>query len=139
MKCTDTNCTSNDLFSKTPLIFAANNGHEDVVRVLLEGGANADMTNNLQQTALHYTAWNGNLDMCRLLLDLGAKVDPLDKWKDSPLHSAAWGGNLLVVKLLVERGTDVRLKNGVGETASEKARSEGNTDVADWLDSVGRV
>jgi ankyrin repeat protein len=138
VSCTNDSCTADDGFRKSPLIYAANNGHVEVVRVLLEGGANAERVNANQQTALHYAAWYGYLDVCRLLLDWGAKVDPLDKWKDTPLHDAARTGQLSVVKLLVERGADVSVKNGRGKTASDMARSEGNLDVANWLNLVNR-
>jgi len=74
---------------------------------------------------MHQAAWNGYLDMCRLLLDWGAKVNPLDEWKDTRLHRVTWTGHLSVVKLLVERGADIRLKNDLGQTASDVARSEG--------------
>jgi ankyrin repeat protein len=131
-------CTTDDHFGNTPLTLAAENDHMAVVRVLLENGANAERANSYQSTALHKAASFGHLDMCRLLLDWGAKVDPVDQWKDTPLHWAAWLGNLPMVKLLVERGADVSLKNDKGQTASDKARSEGREDVAEWLDLVSR-
>jgi hypothetical protein len=52
------NCTTDYFFRDTPLIIAAANGHAEVVRVLLEGGVDAERTNILQQTALHEAAWN---------------------------------------------------------------------------------
>ena len=52
-------------------------------------------------------------------------MDPRDEWKDTPLHWATWAGHLSVVKLLVLRGADIRLKNDLGQTASDVARSEG--------------
>jgi ankyrin repeat protein len=133
---TNEKCTTDDQYRDTPLIYAAARGHVEVVRGLLEGGANIEKANANQWTALHAAAWKGHLEVCRLLLDLGAKVDPVDKWGDTPLHDAARFGHLSVAKLLVERGADVRLKNNDGRTASDMARIKGKTDVAEWLDSV---
>ena len=138
VNCTKDSCTYDGTTFNTPLIYAAANGHVEVVRVLLEGGASAERTNVNQWTALHEAAEYGYLEVCRLLLDWGAKVDPLDIWRNTPLHYAARSGHLSVVKLLVERGADVRLKNKYGQTAREIARSTRNKDVADWLDSVSR-
>ena len=138
VSCTSDNCNAYNQHRYTPLIFAAEHGVEEVVRVLLEGGANIELTTDIQLTALHCAAWNGHLEVCRLLLDWGAKVDPLDHWKETPLHHAARMGNLRVVMLLVERGADVKVRNGNSQTASDWARREGKEDVVKWLDLVRR-
>jgi len=138
VNCTTDNCTTDNLYRDTPLTYATANGHVEVVRVLLEGGADVERATANQQTALHKAALYGYLEVCRLLLDWGAKVDSLDKWSDTPLHYAGRLGYLLVVKLLVERGTDVRVKNDNGLTARDLALIHLKTDVVDWLDSVSR-
>jgi ankyrin repeat protein len=137
-KCSNDSCTEDDKIRNTPLTYAAWYGHVEVVRVLLEGGANLDRADVDQDTALHLAALNGHLDMCRLLLDWGANVDRLDRWQNTPLHWAAWRRHLSVVKLLVERGADVRVKDEDGQTARDLAWSRGQEDVADLLDSVNR-
>ena len=138
VNCTHDNCTTDDYFRNTPLTSAARYDRVEVVRLLLEGGANVESVNANRSTALHQAAINGRLDVCRLLLDWGAKVDPLDEWKQNPLQSASSRGHLSVVKLLVERGADVSLRNKYGNTASDVARDWGKKDVADWLDTVNR-
>ena len=138
LNCTSVSCTTDDTMNNTLLIYAAQGGRVELVRVLLEGGANTGSANANRRTALHSAAWEGYVEVCRLLLDWGAKVDPLDKWQDTPLHDAARRGYLSVVKLLVERGADVRVRNEDGRTASDMARFYGNLDVKAWLDSGSR-
>ena len=121
-----------------PLINAARSGHVEVVRVLLEGGADVERVNAIQDTALHAAAYFGYLEVCRLLLDWGAKVDRMDKWSDTPLHVAARWDLFAAVQLLVERGADVRLKINNGQAASDLAHSEVKKDVAEWLGLVSR-
>jgi ankyrin repeat protein len=137
-KYTKDNCTTDNVDRFTPLIVAAKYGHVEMVRVLLEGGANVEGVNAYGATPLHHAAHNGQLEVCRLLLDWGAKVNTLNRFARTPLHHAAWRGHLPVVKLLVKEGADVRLKDKFGKTASDWARSVGKKDVADWLDSVSR-
>jgi ankyrin repeat protein len=127
-------------------MLAAGYGNVEVVRALLEGGADVHWGNSHMQNALHFAAGNGRLEVCRMLLDSGAEVNAVDRWKDTALHQAAWGDcfgvgyrYLYVLQLLVERGADVRLKNDHGRTAADIARYYGQSSLADWLDSVSRV
>jgi ankyrin repeat protein len=130
------NCTTDDQYRNTPLTYAAVIGNVEVVRVLLEGGANVESTNDNRRTALHRAAYNGHLDVCRLLLDWGAKVDPVDVLEETPLHDAARQGHLSVVQLLVERGADVSIKSKSGNTAMDLARINGKKDLAEWLYTI---
>jgi ankyrin repeat protein len=138
LKCSDSRCSDYDIHRSTPLTHAAGYGHVDVVRVLLEEGANVNRANGTTCTALHQAAWNGHLDVCRLLLDWGAKVDAWDKLRISPLHVAAERVHLTVVKLLVHMGANVSLKDKWGKTASDVARNREKKVVAEWLDTVRR-
>ena len=99
----------------TPLHFAAQNGHLEVVRLLLERGANVNAQNTDElwwrerRTPLHFAAQNGHLDVVRLLLERGANVNAetsgVAGW--TPLHFAAQNGHLEVVRVLLERGANV--------------------------------
>jgi len=126
-------CTTDDKYHDTPLTQAGVNGVVEVVRVLLEGGANVESTNAYRRTAVHCAAYNGHLDVCRLLLDWEANVDPVDVWEETPLIDAATRGHLSVVQLLVERGADVSIKSKSGKSAKELTGINGNKDVAEWL------
>jgi ankyrin repeat protein len=137
--CNSNSCTAGDYWRNTPLILATWLGHVEVVRVLLESGADVHAADLNMHTALHTAAKHGRLELCGLLLDWGAAVNTEGVSKLTALHLAAEDGHLSVVKFLVERGADVRLKDDKGQTAAELARSKGNTAVADWLDSVSRV
>ena len=63
----------------TPLIVAAFHGNEEVVRLLVEAGANKDAkTLDLGATALIMAAENNNEAVVQLLLDAGADKDVKD-------------------------------------------------------------
>ena len=59
----------------TPLWVAAENGHLDVVRHLVEGGADKDQAKISGATPLHIAAENGHLDVVRYLAEVGADKD----------------------------------------------------------------
>ena len=43
---------SKDLYNNTPLLFAAANGHHEIVKILLEKGAEIDVKNKEDMTSL---------------------------------------------------------------------------------------
>ena len=82
------------------LLLAAKEGHLEVVRLLLEAGADKDAADTDSWTALSTAADNGHLEVVRLLLEAGADKDAAedtDSW--TALHIASFRGNLEVVRL----------------------------------------
>jgi ankyrin repeat protein len=91
-------------FHDTFLMVAARWGHVDMVRFLLDRGADIEGTDDLGATALMRAADAGHAEIVRMLLDRGANVDH-DDWSDqTPLSEAATAGHLEIVELLIARG-----------------------------------
>eukprot|EP01105_Mastigella_eilhardi_P026379 TRINITY_DN7592_c0_g1_i1.p2 TRINITY_DN7592_c0_g1~~TRINITY_DN7592_c0_g1_i1.p2 ORF type:complete len:240 (+),score=79.86 TRINITY_DN7592_c0_g1_i1:25-720(+) len=60
-----------DAEGRTPLLWAADSGHADVVRELLKRGANVNHQDNEGQSALHYAVTCGEAEVKQLLLENG--------------------------------------------------------------------
>jgi ankyrin repeat protein len=96
---------------------AAGEGHPEIVKFLLEKGADINAGNEYDRTALMSAAIRGQVEIVRLLLDRGADVNAKDLRDNTALIDAAWGGNPAVLKLLLGKAADVNAKNVHGETA----------------------
>jgi len=121
----------------TPLITAAYAQKADVVKMLLERGADVNAQKKDGWSALHFAAWRGEEDIAKMLLDHGAKVDVKKPDGGTPLHAAVADGHLEVAKLLVAAGADVNAKKKDGWTPLRFAAERKNKDVAAFLRSKG--
>lgn len=76
LSCLTINLNSKDSAQRTPLSWAAENGHEAVVKLLLVRGADIEARDDYDRTPVSLAAWSGNEAVVKLLLAKGA--DPVD-------------------------------------------------------------
>jgi ankyrin repeat protein len=72
----------------TPLMFAAREGNVEVTRLLVNAGADVNMTTGDGKTALALAIFNGNYDVASLLVDHKADVNRADAQRFTPLFWA---------------------------------------------------
>lgn len=89
----------------TYLITACQKGLEDIVKKLLERGADANVRNNQGETPLFICTKNARV--VRHLLRYGARVDVTSNFNRTPLHEACAHGTAEVVEILLRNGADV--------------------------------
>jgi hypothetical protein len=106
-------CKDTD-YGRTPLSWAAGNGHEAVVKLLLEKGVDVDFNSKdtkYGQTPLLWAARKGHKGVVKLLLEKAVDVEAKDKeYSRTSLHWAAVNGHQEVVKLLLEAKADADVK-----------------------------
>ncbi|KAM3195765.1 hypothetical protein ACQJBY_071748 [Aegilops geniculata] len=90
---------------ETPMVYAALAGKVQVMRYLLDHGADPAVHGDNGSTPLHYAAEEGHCEAVRLLLSKGVPVDPVDH-RGAPLHLAVAKHRVEVVKVLLEHGAD---------------------------------
>jgi len=123
----DVNC---DLFDYTPLIFSSYQENTDIVRMLLESGANPDLEDKDGSTALRWAARNGSEKALKLLLEAGADPNLADKEdKMTALHYAVFARSAESVAALMKAGADPTLENIHGESALNYAYKLGMKDI----------
>jgi hypothetical protein len=92
-----------DTNGRTPLFYAAENGHAAVVKFLLTvKGTYLQYADSYGQTILSYAAKRGSEAVVKLLLDMdGINLDAKSNSGQTPLSYAAENGHEAVVKLLL--------------------------------------
>ena len=96
----DPNQFSDSVEPKSPLMVACENGHDEIVELLVARGAKVDLENGYDQTALSQAISSENVEMTKLLLKLKAKPKVFDGGEPSVM-TACEKGNVDLVKLLL--------------------------------------
>jgi len=106
----------------TPLHFASREGQMEMVRLLIEHGADVNAQIDTYQnysgtTSLHLAAAYGHKSVVELLLANGADINRRDGEGNTALHRALGIKTCDdVVELLITSGADVNARNEAGET-----------------------
>ena len=83
------NPNAKDSDGSTPLHWAARSGHVEVVRCLVEGGADKNVVTSNGSTPLHLAADNGHVEVVRFLVEGGADKNVVDSDGRTPLQLAS--------------------------------------------------
>jgi RNA polymerase sigma factor (sigma-70 family) len=124
---------------------AAHFGHVEVMRWLIEQGADIDRVaaHRLAVTPLHAALFGRQIDAARLLIESGADVTPArggSGWKRAgwtALHYAAGMGFGTLVLPLLDRHADPACLDEEGKTPLDVAIEANHHDIADILRSRG--
>ncbi|KAE9271703.1 hypothetical protein PR003_g30434 [Phytophthora rubi] len=118
----------------TDVTWAAKNGRIEVVRELIENGADVNVQDDKGTTALMAAAEYDQLEMVKFLIEHGASLTTTNNSGDTALIIAAEKGPIKVCQFLAEQpGTDVNATNKLGCTALMAAALNGHPKVVQYL------
>ncbi len=116
----------------TPLIAAARMGRADLVRLLLDAGAEPEWHDDSQETALLKAAANGHRDVCAELSPLASPDD-----RDAAAAYLAAVGKTVEAERSIEDPT--RWQRGRAEAGAFVSKVLGNENPAKRLDRLERA
>jgi ankyrin repeat protein len=112
---------------------AAIGGHLEMVKLLLQKGANLNQESALRGTPLQAAASRGLSNVVACLLQEGANPNVKAGPFAYPLHAGAWSGSVEVVHALLNGGADISAVDDDGCTALHIAASIGEVGAATVL------
>lgn len=127
-----------DETGQSPLHHACYLGYVDIVKILINSGADVNKKvpeRNL--TPLYGATMNGDLDVVTLLVDNGAKINIKDDQGTAPLMAACWIGSLEVVGYLITKGGRFNIKNDYGTNLLHYACQSDNFELVNFLIEKG--
>ena len=150
------NVKDEDEDGETPLHLVAEEGYEEIAKLLIDNGADINAKDREWDTPLHLAAEKGNTELARLLIDKGADVNAkykndvngalnqvvsysgfsvrhTEKYGSSPLHRAADAGYTELAGLLIDKGADVKAKDDMFKTPLDLAEKSGHKNTVKLL------
>ncbi len=103
---------------------ACRNDHLNVVKYLVEKGADIHVNNEI---ALRNAIYYGNIDVIKFLVENGANIHILN---NQPLVDSCSDGYLVVVKYLIEKGANIHSND---DEPLRRASNDGHLDVVKYL------
>ncbi len=95
-------------WGRTPLINASMRGHTEIIKFLLDQGADLTQVCSYGRTALYMAVYCGHLETVKFLVSVGANINCKDTsqcW--TPVIEAAYSGDTEMVKFLCQAGADL--------------------------------
>ncbi|GFY68105.1 ankyrin-3 [Trichonephila inaurata madagascariensis] len=126
-------------FGVTPLHVAADNGHLEVVKILIRSGADVNARTVSDSTPLHSAVQSGDEEIVECLLRHGAEVNASMLNLSLPLSHAAEEGRVTIAKLLLRYGAVVDLDTDLGQTPLQFAAQNGHFDFVKLLLERGAI
>lgn len=104
---------------KTALFFAVAFDKREVVKVLLESGADTNWKDSNLNRPIHFAQ---SVDTITLLVAAGSKINVKNRQGNTPLHLAFAFQNRVVANVLLASGASEEIVNEEGQTCSDAAK-----------------
>ncbi|GAV07188.1 hypothetical protein RvY_17059 [Ramazzottius varieornatus] len=118
--------------NSTPLRAACYDGRMQIVRFLVENGADLEIANRHGHTSLMIACYRGHIQIVKYLLERGASVNRKSIKGNTALHDCAESGHVDIMQLLIQHGAQME-KDAYGMTPLVSAAVVGHKNVVEYL------
>ncbi|KAF5601075.1 ankyrin 1 [Fusarium pseudocircinatum] len=133
----ETKCPEGDFTDAgyTPLLCAASCGYNELLRLLLEAGANIEAKTPKGGTPLILAVATNQEESVKILLEYNLDIDARDIWEGSAIFCLPSPANLSVARRLINRGASLTIRNNEKYTPLGKAVVNGDLPLVRLLSS----
>ncbi|MDD3559394.1 MAG: ankyrin repeat domain-containing protein [Melioribacteraceae bacterium] len=124
----------------TPLITAIENVDLELVRLLLNNGANVNLNVDSYKSPLHVAleySTHYNFEIVKILIEAGADIHAKSQFGQTPLHLAVKIGKLEAVNLLLKKGAEVNAIDDENSTPLLFTLESGSIEISERLIKAG--
>lgn len=123
--------------NSTSIAFPCQEGYLEMVKLLVDHGADVNLQGFRNFTPIRVAAQNGHLEIVKYLAEHGADIDFKAMDGATPLEHAASKGHLEIVTFLVETGANVNNIDAEGDFPLGEAAKKGYTAIIEVLINAG--
>lgn len=118
----------------TPLLVSIENGHVPMTKLLLNLGANPNLSNSVEVTPLALASYKGYLEIVNDLIEAGAILDKQNHSGATALSIAVLCNHVAIVVRLIQARANVNIANHQGITPIQKAVALNYSVIVDLLE-----
>lgn len=122
---------------RTSLFFAATQGNEDFVDLLLRFNPKVNAVDKFGSSPLYYAAAGNHVGVIASLVEKGANINVQNRQGLTPLMIAASAGHLAAVQALLDLKADASVTDFTGRTAFDWASRNNRQPVVRFLKAAG--
>jgi ankyrin repeat domain-containing protein 50 len=112
-------------------------GHDKIVRMLIDAGADVNAQDGHGNNALQEASSRDHDKVVRMLIDAGADVNAQDGHGNNALQAASSRDHDKVVRMLIDAGADMNAQDGHGNNALQEASVRNHDKVVRMLIDAG--
>ncbi|KAL0929819.1 uncharacterized protein CTRU02_215249 [Colletotrichum truncatum] len=117
----------------SPIQAAVVGGCKEIVELLLDKGARADMRGSDGKSSLHVASCGGHQRIVQILLDKGAEINRICLTSGTALRAASEQGHQGVVQILLNQGAEVNNEGGIHDSPLIVASTKGHREIVQLL------
>ena len=123
--------------SATALWCASWMGHYNIVKLLVDNGANVNLPTDNGSTPILVACHQGSFEIVRFLVESGADVNATNNYKETCLNSPSEKGYYKIVQYLLENGADPKCVRDRGISALHLSAAWGHFEISKLLIESG--